>query len=62
VPEARGTGVGRALIDAAEEWGLSQDCREFASDTEPGNDGSAAAHRALGFTEVGLLRCVRKDL
>jgi aminoglycoside 6'-N-acetyltransferase I len=62
VPEARGAGVGRALIDAAEEWGRSQGCREFASDTEPGNDVSAAAHRALGFTEVGLVRCFRKDL
>jgi aminoglycoside 6'-N-acetyltransferase I len=61
-PPARGSGVGRALIEAAEQWGRAQGCRELASDTEPDNDGSAAAHRALGFVEVGLARCFRKDL
>ena len=62
VPEARGRGVGRALIAAAEDWGRAQGCREFASDAEPGNQVSAAAHRAVGFVEVGLVRCFRKDL
>ncbi len=61
-PEARGRGVGRTLIAAAENWGRSQRCSEFASDAPPDNDVSAAAHRALGFTEVGLIRCFRKDL
>src|SRR6267143_6868942 len=58
-PEARGRGVGRALIAAAADWGRSQGCSEFASDAQPDNAGSAAAHRALGFTEVGLIRCFR---
>ena len=62
VPKARGRGVGRALIAAAEEWGRSRGCREFASDSQADNEGSAAAHRALGFAEVGLVRCFRKDL
>ncbi len=62
VPEARGGGVGRALIAAAEEWGRSQGCREFASDAQPDNEVSAAAHRAVGFVEVGLVWCFRKDL
>src|SRR5437660_11767174 len=35
VPGARGRGVGRALIAAAEDWGRAQGCREFASDAEP---------------------------
>jgi len=62
VPGARGCGVGRALIAAAEGWGRSQGCREFASDAEPDNDVSAAAHHAVGFVEVGLVRCFRKEL
>jgi aminoglycoside 6'-N-acetyltransferase I len=62
VPNARRRGVGRALIVAAEEWGRAQGCGEFASDAEPDNELSAAAHRALGFVEVGLARCFRKDL
>jgi len=62
VPDARNRGVGRALIAAAEEWGRSQGCVEFASDAELTNDASAAAHKALGFTEVGRVRCFRKDL
>ena len=62
VPQARRRGVGRALIAAAQEWGRSQGCREFASDAQPANHVSTAAHRALGFVEVGLIRCFRKDL
>jgi aminoglycoside 6'-N-acetyltransferase I len=62
VPEARRRGVGGALVAAAEEWGRSQGCTEFGSDAEEDNHASAAAHRALGFAEVGLIRCFRKDL
>jgi len=61
-PEARREGVGRALVAAAEEWGRSQGCTEFGSDAAADNAVSAEAHRAVGFTEVGLLRCFRKDL
>lgn len=62
VPEARRRGVGRALVAAAEQWGREQGCIEFASDTQPDNLISAAAHVALGFAEVGSVRCFRKDL
>jgi len=61
-PDARTAGVGRALLAAAEEWGRSQGCREFASDTEADNQPSTDAHLACGFTEVGLVRCFRKTL
>ena len=61
-PKARRRGVGRALIAAAEQWGRSRGCREFASDSQADNEVSGAAHRALGFAEVGLMRCFRKDL
>jgi aminoglycoside 6'-N-acetyltransferase I len=62
VPEARRRGVGRALVAAAEQWGRDQGCREFASDTQSDNLASAAAHRALGFIEVGSVRCFRKAI
>jgi aminoglycoside 6'-N-acetyltransferase I len=61
-PEARRQGIGRALIEAAEAWACNQGCSEFASDTQPENQASAAAHRALGFSEAGLVRCFRKEL
>jgi len=62
LPEARRHRVGRALVAAAETWGCSQGCYELASDTDPENDVGAAAHRALGFADAGLVRCFRKDL
>lgn len=61
-PEVRGQGVGKALVSASEDWGRSQGCTEFASDTDPDNEISASAHRALGFTDVGLVRCFMKRL
>ena len=62
IPEARRQRVGRSLVEAAEAWARAQGCTEFASDTEAENERSAAAHRALGFTETALIRCFRKDL
>jgi aminoglycoside 6'-N-acetyltransferase I len=61
-PEARRRGVGRRLIEAAEEWARAQGCRELASDTQPDNTGSVAAHTAIGFEDAGVVQCYRKDL
>ena len=62
MPEHRGRGVGRALVSAAEAWARSKGCLEFASDTTFDNAAGAAAHHALGFEEVEVLRCYRKPL
>ena len=59
---ARRVGVGRALIEAAENWGRARGCEEIASDAEIGNEASARAHRAVGFEDAGVLRCFRKEL
>jgi aminoglycoside 6'-N-acetyltransferase I len=60
--EYRRRGMARALIAAAEDWAVSNGCREFASDTEIDNELGATAHRRCGFVEVGLIRCFRKVL
>jgi aminoglycoside 6'-N-acetyltransferase I len=62
VPEARRRGVGRALVEAAERWAVTQGCTEFRSDAFLDNDVSAAAHHALGFVETVQIRCFRKAL
>jgi aminoglycoside 6'-N-acetyltransferase I len=62
VPDRRHQGVGRALVTAAETWARARGCREFASDALADNRSSAAAHRALGFEEVAVVRCFRKGL
>jgi aminoglycoside 6'-N-acetyltransferase I len=48
--------VGRALMEAAEDWARSQGARELASDTWCDNEPSQHAHVALGFEVVD--RCV----
>ena len=61
-PNARGKGVGAALIGAAEVWARSRGCTELGSDAEVENISSAAAHRALGFIETLIVRCFKKSL
>jgi aminoglycoside 6'-N-acetyltransferase I len=62
VPEFRRNGIGRALIQAAEQWAIGQGCTEFGSDSEISNDVSYAAHLRSGFEETGRVRTFRKTL
>jgi len=50
--DVRGRGIGRGLIQAAEEWAIASGYREFASDALLDNLPSQRAHRAVGFVEV----------
>lgn len=61
-PAWRRRGMGRALLKGAEGWARSLGCTEFASDALAENSVSAAAHLALGFQEVEVIRCFRKPL
>jgi aminoglycoside 6'-N-acetyltransferase I len=61
-PSSRRTGVGRALIAAAEAWSLSQGYTELASDALLENRQSEVAHKALGFVEVERAIRFRKAL
>jgi aminoglycoside 6'-N-acetyltransferase I len=60
--EARRRGVGRALGEAAAGWARAQGCTEFASDAHPDNELSRRAHVAVGFADVGLVRCFAQKL
>src|SRR5687767_6568832 len=60
--DLRRRGLGRALVDAAEQWARAQGSRELASDALTSNTGSLEAHRALGFDEVERVVALRKRL
>lgn len=57
-PEARGTGVGRSLVDAVVRWAAEQGARLVVLDVASGNDGAAAFYERCGFvrTEDPALR------
>ena len=59
---ARGRGIGRGLMSAAEVWAGAQGVNELASDTEVHNASSQRAHEACGFQEVDRLVKFRKRL
>jgi aminoglycoside 6'-N-acetyltransferase I len=54
--EHRGQGIGKRLMQAAEEWARAHGCREMASDALIDNAESERAHTALGFEIVD--RCI----
>ena len=58
----RRQGVGRALVQASEQWAIAQGCTEFASDALIDNTVSQIGLLSLGFEETGQVRNFRKDL
>jgi aminoglycoside 6'-N-acetyltransferase I len=54
-PDHRRSGIGRRLIESAEEWALASGCTEMGSDAELGNEVSRRGHLALGYAEVTRL-------
>lgn len=60
--DLRGTGVGRALMEAAERWARDRGFDELASDALLENQLSHAAHQALGFEVVERIVVFRKPL
>ena len=61
-PDARGQGVGTALVKAAEAWGRARGCTEMASDARINNERGIVAHRSAGFEEVERIVCFRRIL
>jgi aminoglycoside 6'-N-acetyltransferase I len=62
MPEFRKHGIGRILVQTAENWARQKGCEEMASDSEIGNDLSLQAHLKLGYEETSRLVHLRKDL
>jgi len=60
--EARGRGVGRALLVAVENWCRSRGFAELGSDTLIDNTASHRAHSAWGFAETERVVYFRKPL
>jgi aminoglycoside 6'-N-acetyltransferase I len=60
--DVRRRGVGRALIEAAEQWARSKGYTEMGSDALIDNSVSHASHKALGYSEVERLVMFRKSL
>jgi aminoglycoside 6'-N-acetyltransferase I len=50
--EYRKQGIGAALIQSAQEWGLKQGCSELASDALIDNTTSHEFHLKIGFQEA----------
>ncbi len=48
----RRQGVGRALMQAVENWAISHGYTELASDAEIENSASIRLHKQLGFAEI----------
>ncbi|GIW38545.1 MAG: aminoglycoside 6'-N-acetyltransferase [Meiothermus ruber] len=61
-PKHRKTGIGRWLVQAAEDWARARGCSEMASDSELSNTPSHQAHARLGYQEVERIVCFRKSL
>ena len=62
LPEWRGTGVGRALVEAVAQWGRTQGCTELASNALLDNTASHAFHEAVGFEETERVVFFRRML
>lgn len=62
LPGLRGTGVGRALVEAVAEWGRAKGCTELASNALLDNGASHAFHEAVGFEETERVVFFRRML
>jgi aminoglycoside 6'-N-acetyltransferase I len=61
-PSHRRRGIGRRLVEAAEQWARSRGCTEMGSDAEVSNTLSHRAHAALGYAEVERVVAFAKKL
>lgn len=59
-PEARGRGVGRALLDAAEAWGRDRGAGRGYLAVTAGNDAAERLYEHAGYTQTGDREALRE--
>ena len=52
-PDARGAGVGRALVDAVIAWARARGCSSLVLSVTETNDGARRFYEACGFADTG---------
>ncbi len=52
-PEARGTGAGRALLDAVLAWAADRGAERLTTSVTDGNAAATALYTAAGFSDTG---------
>jgi ribosomal protein S18 acetylase RimI-like enzyme len=52
-PDARGTGAGRALVDAVVVWATASGADRLTTSVTEGNAAAAALYAAAGFSDTG---------
>jgi ribosomal protein S18 acetylase RimI-like enzyme len=52
-PDGRGTGAGRALVDAVIAWAAERGARRLTTSVTEGNAGAAALYEHAGFADTG---------
>lgn len=62
LPEWRGRGIGKQLIQHAERWAVDSGCTELASDSLAGNSEGIASHISCGFSLVSTVVHLIKKL
>ncbi|RPE80992.1 aminoglycoside 6'-N-acetyltransferase I [Vulcaniibacterium tengchongense] len=60
--DARGRGIGRALVEAVAEWTRARGCTELASDSALDDGAAHRAHRGCGFEETERVVYFRRRL
>ena len=58
-PDARGAGIGRALVDAVTAWVEARGCNSLALSVTETNEGARRFYEACGFADTGERRPLR---
>ena len=59
-PDARGAGVGRALVDAVADWARDRGCDRLVLSVSESNQAARRFYEACGFGETGERKALRE--